>query len=355
MKKIIASIPLLLLLLTSCDKKDENATFQNDLKTYNLNGKVKSIQEKSYEIVGGDAKGNLKRENSATFDTELEFDLNKQLISEKSFLSDGKLIKTRTFENKSKLLSEDEFLPNDVVYKTKYTFDKGNNTIISKRDKEGRQIYKTVNTFEKGLLTQKRLFDKSDQLMERFTYKYDKKGNLIEATLQNDYEVLYKDVYEYDTKNNKVSEARLDRSNTPAYKIATQFKDSLITEIKSYDSKGNLISLEKRNYDSKGNIESKSLEDLENKEYSKEAFKYDSAGNLVQWMQSVQDQKPQIINYQYDDQKNLVHLQRIDNEGNVQENRKYAYEYDEQGNWIKKSIINNDTQTFVIERKIQYY
>lgn len=53
MKKVIASVSLLLVAFISCDKKDENATFQNDLKTYNLNGNVKSVQEKSYEIVGG--------------------------------------------------------------------------------------------------------------------------------------------------------------------------------------------------------------------------------------------------------------------------------------------------------------
>lgn len=355
MKKIIASFPLLVLLLISCDKKDENATFQNDLKTYNLNGNVKSVQEKSYEFVGGDAKGNLKRENTATFDTEIEFDSNHQLISEKSFLSDGKLVNSKTFEFKNRMLTEEEFLPNDVIYKTKYTFDGDKNTIVSKRDKAGKQIHRTVNTFEKGLLTQKRVFDVNDQLSERFTYKYDKQGNAVQVAKLNEYETFYTDVFAYDNKKNKVSEARLDKNGKMSYKILMTYKDSLITNIVTLDSEGKEQSTEKRAYDSKGKILNKSFEDKLNNEFIKESFSYDKSGNLTEWILYNAETKAQSISYKFDEHNNLTQMERRDATGTVQENKKYAYEYDEQGNWIKKSIINNDLQTFVLERKIQYY
>lgn len=355
MKKLIASIPLLLIAFISCDKKDENSNFQNDLIFYNLNGDVKSVQERSYEFVGGDAKGGLKRENAATYDTDLEFDKYHQLISEKSLLANGKLFNVKTFENKNKMLTEDEFLPNDVIYKTKFTFVGDNNTIISKRDKTGKQLYRTVNTFEKGLLTQKRLFDNNDQLVEKFLYKYDKNGNLIEAVKHNEYEKLYTDVYAYDTKKNKVSEARIDKTGSLSYKVITKYQDSLITEIIGLDGQEKQQSIEKRTYNSKGLILNKSFEDLAFNEFYKESFTYDKAGNLIQWMQYLGEKKYQTINYRYDEHKNLLQTERFDGNGTIQENRKYTYEYDEQGNWIRKSILNNDMQTFVIERKIEYY
>lgn len=355
MKKIIASIPLLLIAFISCDKKDENATFQNDLKTYNLNGNVKSIQERSYEFVGGDAKGGLKRENVATYDVDLEFDKNHQLISEKSILPDGKVFNLKTFEHKKKMLLQEEFLPNDVIYKTKYTFNGDNNTIISKRDKNGNQIHKTVNTFLNGNLTQKRLFDKDDQLIERYEYKSDKNGNQIEAARYNLYEALYKDVYEYDRKNNKISEARFDKDNNLLYKIQTTYKDSLITEIIGLDSKLNHISAEKRSYDSKGNLLNRSFQDLISEEYTQENNQYDSSSNLIEWSLIINKVVSQKIKYKYDSHKNVTQIDKLDENGNVQESRKYLYEYDKQGNWIRKSIIIKDMQTFVLERKIEYY
>ena len=355
MKKIIAALPLLLIAFVSCDKKDENATFKNDLKAYNLNGKVKSVSEKSYEIVGGDAVGNLKRENSATYDTDLEFDKNQQLIAEKSYLSNGKLYWSKTFEFKDRMLTHDEFLPNDVVYKTKYTFEGDNNTIISKRDKAGKQIHRTVNTFEKGNLTQKRVYDNNDQLIEHYTYKFDKAGNVIQAIRQNEYEIIYTDVFAYDNKKNKVSEARLDKTGKSTYKNVMTYKDSSLTSSATLNAEGKQVSIEKRSYDKKGNIVNKSMEDLENNMYSKESYLYDAKGNLLQWILSEGNVKVQDISYQYDGHDNLVSVKRIDQNGNVQENKKYIYEYDEQGNWIRKNIINNDMPVFVLQRKIEYY
>ena len=355
MKKIIASLPLLLIAFVSCDKKDENATFKNDLKAYNLNGNVKSVSEKSYVIVGGDAVGGLQRENSATYDIDLEFDKNKQLVSEKSYLSDGKLYWSKTFEFKDRMLTHEEFLPNDVVYKTKYTFEGDHNTIISKRDKDGKQIHRTVNTFEKGNLTQKRVYDNNDQLIEHYTYKFDKDGNVIQAIRQNEYEILYTDVYAYDNKKNKVSEARLDKTGKPSYKNVMTYKDSLLISSASLNPEGKQVSIEKRSYDKKGNIINKSMEDLENNMYSKESYRYDAKGNLLEWILYEGNSKVQHIINEYDGHDNLVSVKRTDKDGTVQENRKYIYEYDEQGNWIRKNIINNDMPVFVLQRKIAYY
>ena len=355
MKKIIACLPLLLIAFASCDKKDESATFQNDLKAYNLNGDVKSVQERSYEIVGGDAKGNLKRENMATYDIDVEFDKNHQLISEKSILSDGKIFNSKTFEHKNKMLLEEEFLPNDVIYRTKYSFNGDNNTIISKRDKGGNQIHKTVNTFLNGNLIQQRLFDKDDQLVERYEYKSDKNGNQIEATRYNLYEALYKDVYEYDRKNNRISEARFDKDYNLLYKTQTTYKDSLITEIVGLDSKLNHISAEKRSYDKKGNLLNRSFQDLVSEEYTQENNQYDASSNLIEWSLAINKVVSQTIKYKYDSHKNITQIDKLDQNGNVQESRKYINEYDPQGNWIQKSVILKDMPIFVLERKIEYY
>jgi hypothetical protein len=354
MKKIIACLPLLFIALTSCDKKDENAEFQDDLKTYNLKGDVKSIQERSYEVVN-DKKGVLKRENSGAYDVDLEFDKNHQLQSEKSFTSAGKLINTKTFEFKDRMLTEDEFLPNSVIYKTKYTFDGDNNTIISKRDKDGKQIHRTVNTFEKGLLTQKRIFDNNDQLIERYTYIYDKNGNVNEVVKYNAYEALYKDSYGYDSKNNRISEARFDQNGNLSYQNVTKYKDSLISEMIGLDKDSKQLSIEKREYDQKGNLVYKSFQDFVSEEHNRESSKYDASGNLIQWNYYIGELLSQSINYKYDEHKNLTQMERLDERGLVQENKKYIYEYDEKGNWIKKTILNNDSPSYIIERKIAYY
>lgn len=355
MKKIIACLPLLLIAFASCDKKDESATFQNDLKAYNLNGDVKSVQERSYEIVGGDAKGNLKRENSGTYDIDLEFDSNHQLVAEKSILSTGKLYESKTYAFKDRLLTYQEYLPNDVLYTTKYTYDGDKNTILSKRDKQGRQIHRTVNTFEKGLLTQKRVFDNNDVLIERFTYKYDKNGNAVQVAKHTEYELLYTDIFAFDSKKNKVSEARTDKTGKPLYKILMTYKDSLLTKSVTIDALENQQSVENRSYDSKGNILNKSYQDFISKEFTKESYRYDKSGNLTEWVLYVGETKMQSISYTHDTHNNLTHIERLDQNGNVQENKKYTYEYDDQGNWIKKNIINNDTPAFVLERKIEYY
>ncbi len=356
MKKIFLPLFLLLLITVSCNKKDESSVLVNDLKAFDLKGKVKSVKERSYEFVGGDAKGGLKRENAATYDFDLEFDDNSHLISEKIFLSTGKLFQSKTYEHKNKMLLDEEFLPNGVIYRTKYTWEGDKNIIISKRDKDGKQLYRTVNTLEKGNITQKRTFDQNDELTERFLYKYDAKGNVTEVSKFSKYdELLYKDAYGYDSKGNKNREARLDNLDRPAYKIVTKYQDSLLTETTNLDATGEVQYSEIRKYDAKGKLLKSSTNDIAFNEKVDNANEYDKNGNLTKWTQYVNDKLTQSIKYEYDSHNNQIKIERTDGNGNVLESKSFAFEYDDEGNWIRKSIIKGNIQTFVIERTIEYY
>ena len=57
----------------------------------------------------------------------------------------------------------------------------------------------------------------------------------------------------------------------------------------------------------------------------------------------------------YDDKGNQIESNEYDEDGELENKYIYEYKFDDEENWIQKTIFKDDKPTFIIEREIKYY
>lgn len=135
---------------------------------------------------------------------------------------------------------------------------------------------------------------------------------------------------EYDQSGNVIKEVSYNIHGNP-YRQFTYEYDEDGNKIKAYDHESIL--------------------------YHKQVFKYDDQGNEVE--QANLDENGNITNKRtssYDAQGNLIEVNHYHADERLDFRVSYQYEYDEQGNWTKKTkSYSTDTPTIILERIYQYY
>ena len=163
-------------------------------------------------------------------------------------------------------------------------------------------------------------------------YKYDDKGNVIEETAYNeqnmDYQKSY--AYRYNDKGKILHKIKYD----------VGVKDAEWTY--KYDKKGNLTEekLHSRNKDFNNN---------------KLTHIYDEKGNEIERSFYKSDSLYTKWTYAYDNQARLTEAGGYYPDGKLAFKTTYKYELDEQGNWIKLTIFDDNRPDYILERKIEYY
>ena len=112
--------------------------------------------------------------------------------------------------------------------------------------------------------------------------------------------------------------------------------------IYEYDGMGRLISYEEQGYiNTKINYEYNESDEIQKKICNKEGFifkeifNYDENGNLIK-----HESKDVIVTYKYNDRKNLIEEKKI-NSDDLYEISRITYQYDNQGNQIKKKDFSD--------------
>lgn len=214
-------------------------------------------------------------------------------------------------------------------------------------------------------------------------YFYNKEGEIIENhkyTIKDSGNVLHKrEVITLD-KEEKPLEGKIydAESNIVEYWVSEYIEDSKYPEIRTYDSKGQLI-IFKHIYDNENgnkvensqytspkhnytiqhtyNAKNQLIEYLNfsSNGVTKRVFTFDEKGNQIEQVYSKPDGETLIYKYDFDKQNNWISTMIFDGDGNLKTDILYEYEFDQYGNWITQKSIYNHRNDLILQRKIEYF
>lgn len=193
----------------------------------------------------------------------------------------------------------------------------------------------------------------SDSIMiNRAIYKYDDNNNMIEHSKYNyDGSLINRTINKYDIQNNKIEEVwRLEDNR---FRIITRY---------NYDETGNKI--EKINYNTNGSILSgyRYEYDVNNNKTEKHEFSTESGRTIRRKyiynddgkVTKIESLNSTFIN-RYDDKGNTIEVNYLNFDGSLIYNETFQYDYDKNGNWIKKNEFINTHPYLITERHITYH
>ncbi|AWH86703.1 hypothetical protein HYN59_17025 [Flavobacterium album] len=349
----------LLLVLVSCrdeETKESVDRSKADWPFYKLEGNVKEVSEKSYEIDAAGQKGGTKNEIASSHDNDLTFNEKGMLVSEKLWLNATTPFEEIKYNGRENMLSKVQYINGQIGIKTENSRDKsGNITGIIRRNADNSQIDRIAMTYEGKKLMEKKTFNNQDNPNDRITYVYDSNGNLKGENLYLGSEyVQVKNLYEYDGQNRKISESRYSKDK-PLYTMTYGYDGKNVTKKETTDGKGVVLNSEKSSYDKKGNLVKRYTIDNSDKSEVMDSYTYDSKGNVTSWTMTRNNAPEMRVVYKYDGHNNATAVKTVNGKGEIIDDRTYTYEYDDKGNWTKKTVTLNNKPFTVVERKITYF
>lgn len=255
----IMLIVLSIFFLTSCSNEEDN---KSDLRKMNLNGKIKSLSENSYdanEKFGEPSKINVSKYNETYL-----------------FNKSGNIIQKKT--------------DGVVLPLTKYIYDDENKLIeknIYESDGNLFQKIKFVHDDNFNVIEENH-YDEQGNLETKILNKYDKSNKLIEILQYNKDEKTFQNIIVYDSNGNKIKDTRYDKKEN---KIVRD-------EFYKYDENNNVIF----------NIQILNISD-NLKSHISSYMKYDSYNNIVldNWADKINSLKNSIkYKYEYDSENNWI-------------------------------------------------
>ena len=289
------------------------------------------------------------------FETYLKIIDTKSKLSEQNFKGNVKYISESNYEATYKF---GEIEKSKLICKYYSEFDKFGNKKLGREKSFGEEI-KYLNNYDVNNNIIETNFYKSDTILAiKIKYKYDLKGNEIEkCTYGRGDSIVEKKIFKYNLNNYIIEENLYNSKNKLSSKIKYKYdiRGNKIEE-SQYNSDGSLFMKITIKYDTMNrNIETNwnecHGENITPKfKNQKSTFKYDEKGNKIER----KDYKDGVYSgetiYKYDGRGNII-------EGNsgIQSIESYKYEYDKNGNWIKKITLYNDEPKEIKERQIKYY
>lgn len=344
------------LLLVSCKDKPQIDRAKTDWAFYKLSGDVETLLETTEPAAGQDAT--TARESE--YDTEYTFNNQGMLISEKKYLPGRKLFQEITYNGKDKIVKQVQYVNDKPSVITEYAWDKGltNNTAITKRNADNSQLERIGMKYNaNGKITEKVTYNRQDLPIEKITYEYDNNGNLRAENFYLDKDIVQvTNIYEYNG-GNKISEVRVKPDGSVISKTFFEYNASnKVVRSGTNDSSGKLQYIKETTYDSKGNILTDTANEVAENNKSTDKYTYDANGNKTQWVSYTADAPLFEAAYKYDSHNNMTSIKMKDYQGNPQPLVKsYTYDYDKQGNWIKKTVLVNGKPAYITTRIISYF
>lgn len=273
--------------------------FNKDITTndFELKGRVKMIIES--KTIAEDIR---KINHYGQCETRYQF-------NEKSFLSEEI---TYCFNNSDSLI---ERFGN--IYNYNYSGDSIRITVISVPD----TVFRIIRHYDTLMRLNFAIAYRDNKLMAKNYFYYDSNGD-VKAVKSEDFfhSGVTNKYYSYTYNANK--QFTIIEENVVDYKekhIFSYNKDNRVEKIRTEYNEGDLFDERIYKYDEQGNIISEDFFSVT------EYIGYNGEGKLEAYK---------------DTTKSIT---------------KYILEYDEKGNWIKKTRISDDTETFTLLRKIEYH
>jgi YD repeat-containing protein len=304
MKRLTVILVSLLVSLPNYAALGQNK--KTDVENDGLKGKVKSKRYNYYDAEKKDNKIIKGRDKGEGY--LYEYDEKGNKIKNTDIDTNGLLYSPTYYKHDEKGHLIEELSPSDSLH-------------------DGKRIIYNYN--EKGYINEEYEYigDSLKTLKQKVSYKYDDKGNLIERRTSGNKSLLSKNIFKYDKANNLIEEDCYNWDSTIWSK-----------HILFNDFDGRKIQCDV--YKGDGNLE------------SRVTYKYNDKGKEIEWAcyhkDGTLDRKDITI---YDDKGVLQGQEWYDKRGLY---RKYTYEFDKHGNWIKKIANENGKYTISI-REIKYY
>ncbi len=305
--KLATFIVSMLAAALACDAQ------QSDLAELKLQGKVRAVTDRSFDVV----KGNGKLVNELKTITSYTFDKRGNKVKEEVRNADGSLESRAThFYSPTGLLEQDDTYNADGTpgFTNIYTYNEDSDlATIAVYNGSGNLFLKTVCGYDA----------KGNETTETNYLPVSEKNNKVRTVLQN---VI---TWQRDEQGRPIKEQLLE-----AGRVAVS------TTTYAYDAKGNLA--ERVN--------------TENGVTLKTTFKYDGKNRLIEEVRyDGDDQVERRIVTMYDDRGNETEVSIYDKDDRMQAISLFKLTLDKQGNWIKKVQSDNERTTGVVEREIVYY
>lgn len=316
MKTIDTILYCILIALSSCSSKNNDFVNKyNDLADLDLRGKVKElviIEENEKQISTFNKNGNLIE--SFVYD-KFGDELKRHTVYE--YNDKNKLVKKLEYNNGEEL---------DTYWN--YQYDQNANLIktnIHKSPKSKKIDFGAIEYFynSKGEKSEAIYFNSKGEVATKIFYKYDTAHNLL-----FDSSYIYKEIkgmiYEgnsvvnkYNNFGNKLEEVRYYDTNRI---ICFSFAES------------NNIETMHHSYDKHGNRTMSIMYDIKGKKVINYFYKYDTHNNIIEFIDTFK------FRPMYKTHHSII-----------------TYDYDVNGNWIKKTEFEKLTPEKKTERKISYY
>lgn len=286
---------------------------QTNLKEFNLNGKVKTIRDSSY-LTNKKPVSFGCRDDAKT--TTVFFNEDGNITAHPYYASNDGLnnkIKVK-YDEKGNIV---EYIKIDTVgHKTDWGF-----SYTSKYDKEGKILemvrhvprhnkhFKIVYLYKNGFLVEEKIYDINDS------------GEVLN----------YKKIYKNDSKGNHLETLEINSRDTVIAK-----------EIKTYDTKKNLIELTYYELEKNGLIETYYC-------------KTDSNGNRLEVKGWGEEYSAFRTIIEYNKQNNKTKETYYKKRGKKIGEETYKYEFDNNKNWVKRTSLHKGKPCLVVFRSITYY
>lgn len=359
--RYIYPLAVVLFIVTACSEKNKEKEFDRsttDWAHYDLKGDVKTLTIRSNEVLNNSMEaGDVKFENTTGHNTEYKFSEDGMLILEKKQNSKGGPYEQTTYNGRQSKLEQIQYVKNNPGIKTSYTWDDTgkNNTSITRRNPDNSQIDRKVMKYKKGVLTEKITYNKQNNPIDKITYEYDNKGNLIQENLYLGSEYIQiRNTYTYND-GKKVSETRYNKDDEVIFSTRYAYNGDNLEYRESTNAEGIPDYTEEMKYDANDNLIVKEVNDSFDKVKTIERFQYNDDNKKIAWQVIRNDELYIKANYGYDEYGNLSEYSVTNSDETVSEKRKYVYEYDENNNWIQKTVLIDNEPKFIERREIAYY
>lgn len=365
MKKVFFLLYISLSLF-SCKKDNQNEEMVADSKNVNpewldfgLNGNVKSTSEYTTEENRNSENTTTVRafENQFKPDMDLKFEKNGKLSQKTTYTENGNIAEDIIYDSKDIILSQKKFTNAKDFVETKYTWEDGKNTIISRRFNGSKLLDKEVFQYIQGKKIEKYKYNDRENQVDRTSYTYDDKKRIKEEHYYHGKpKIQNKLVFEYDDNDNKLSEIYYDNEYHLIWKTLSQYNDNNQLINAQTFTRNNSLDVEiSKTYDEKNRlIASESFEAFDNSVNS-EAFEYDANDKIISWKVFQNKKLVTATYYQYDSNNNLTAEIVSAPDGKEISRKTIEYTYDGNNNWITRKTTLNNNRILLTSRKIEYY
>ncbi len=234
-------------------------------------------------------------------------------------------------------------------------------SISQKTDLQKDNLIGTVKSVEESYyLTGINIADEGEMGLESIVVtKYGKNGFIIEKNGENlDGTLNYRNIYKYDSVTGLLVETNFyDENEKLKYTTNFKFENGNLIEENIFDEFGNPSYSFSNKYDANGNLIEEHFYNENGVLIWKSIFTVDPKGAVLE-KKTIIDESFEELNtketYVYDTKGNIISSKRygLENTFDLITNK---YEYDSQGNWIKRTEFENNKPKAISEKKIEYY